>query len=210
MPHLARSSNLHMKSRCRQGCRYRNVIKGRTSQSRRSSWAGPMHGWTGRGLPYMAAGSARTPNRPRRSRTPSAFKGLEAPDAVVGAAIPRRPIWDSYKDAAGAVSKTYAASGSYSATKSQKRLFCRAVESHLPERANGIRRRRCLSQGASHDGLHHAGHRFLLFRIVGGLHRRLRSALKGIAMIFDYALAGLVTAGLLFYLTYALLRPERF
>ena len=29
-------------------------------------------------------------------------------------------------------------------------------------------------------------------------------------MIFDYTLAGLVSAGLLFYLTYALLRPERF
>ena len=29
-------------------------------------------------------------------------------------------------------------------------------------------------------------------------------------MIFDYVLAGLVTAGLLAYLTYALLRPERF
>jgi K+-transporting ATPase ATPase F chain len=29
-------------------------------------------------------------------------------------------------------------------------------------------------------------------------------------MIFDYALAGLVTAGLLIYLVYALLRPERF
>jgi K+-transporting ATPase KdpF subunit len=29
-------------------------------------------------------------------------------------------------------------------------------------------------------------------------------------MVFDYGLAGLVTAGLLFYLTYALLRPERF
>ena len=30
------------------------------------------------------------------------------------------------------------------------------------------------------------------------------------AMIFDYSLAGLVSLGLLFYLTYALLRPERF
>ena len=30
------------------------------------------------------------------------------------------------------------------------------------------------------------------------------------AMLFDYTLAGLVTAGLLVYLTYALLRPERF
>ena len=29
-------------------------------------------------------------------------------------------------------------------------------------------------------------------------------------MIFDYALAGLVSAGLRFYQTYALLRPERF
>ena len=34
--------------------------------------------------------------------------------------------------------------------------------------------------------------------------------LKGAAMILDYSLAGLVTAGLLFYLTFALLRPERF
>jgi K+-transporting ATPase KdpF subunit len=29
-------------------------------------------------------------------------------------------------------------------------------------------------------------------------------------MNFDYSLAALVTAGLLFYLTYALLRPEKF
>ena len=29
-------------------------------------------------------------------------------------------------------------------------------------------------------------------------------------MIFDYVLAGVVSAGLLVYLTYALLRPERF
>ena len=29
-------------------------------------------------------------------------------------------------------------------------------------------------------------------------------------MIFDYALAGIVSFGLLIYLTYALLRPERF
>ena len=33
---------------------------------------------------------------------------------------------------------------------------------------------------------------------------------KESTMILDYSLAGLVTAGLLFYLTYALLRPERF
>jgi K+-transporting ATPase KdpF subunit len=29
-------------------------------------------------------------------------------------------------------------------------------------------------------------------------------------MMFDYSLAGLVTAGLLFYLVYALLKPELF
>ena len=29
-------------------------------------------------------------------------------------------------------------------------------------------------------------------------------------MIFDYSIAGLVSIGILFYLTYALLRPERF
>jgi K+-transporting ATPase ATPase F chain len=29
-------------------------------------------------------------------------------------------------------------------------------------------------------------------------------------MIFDYSLAAAVTAGLLIYLTYALLRPEKF
>ena len=29
-------------------------------------------------------------------------------------------------------------------------------------------------------------------------------------MIFDYSLAGIVSLGLLFYLTYALLRPEWF
>lgn len=29
-------------------------------------------------------------------------------------------------------------------------------------------------------------------------------------MILDYALGGLITAGLLFYLTFALLKPERF
>jgi K+-transporting ATPase KdpF subunit len=34
--------------------------------------------------------------------------------------------------------------------------------------------------------------------------------LWGDVMTLDYSLAGFVCAGLLFYLTYALLRPERF
>jgi K+-transporting ATPase KdpF subunit len=29
-------------------------------------------------------------------------------------------------------------------------------------------------------------------------------------MVFDYALGGLVTVGILFYLVYALVRPEKF
>jgi K+-transporting ATPase KdpF subunit len=38
----------------------------------------------------------------------------------------------------------------------------------------------------------------------------LENAFEENAMIFDYSLAAIVSAGLLFYLTYALLRPERF
>ena len=79
-------------------------------------------------------------------------------------------------------------------------------------------------------GHRHAGPRPRFFRGGGGLHLCLRTALKfdafssrepvpislenafeeNTTMIFDYALAGAVSAGLLFYLTYALLRPERF
>jgi K+-transporting ATPase KdpF subunit len=39
---------------------------------------------------------------------------------------------------------------------------------------------------------------------------RLKTPWGETAMIFDYSLAAIVSAGLLFYLTYALLRPERF
>ncbi len=35
------------------------------------------------------------------------------------------------------------------------------------------------------------------------------SDFEGMTMLFDYILAGLVMAGLLVYLTYALLRPEK-
>jgi K+-transporting ATPase KdpF subunit len=62
----------------------------------------------------------------------------------------------------------------------------------------------------SNDGRRHAGDRHCLFRAVDRLRLRLRPALRGTAMIFDYSLAALVTAGLLVYLTYALLKPEQF
>lgn len=52
---------------------------------------------------------------------------------------------------------------------------------------------------------------------LGSASSRYRSATQwpatsseGMSLTFDYALAGFVCAGLLFYLTYALLRPERF
>jgi K+-transporting ATPase KdpF subunit len=60
------------------------------------------------------------------------------------------------------------------------------------------------------DGRRHDGDRFRLFRSIDRLRLRLRPALRGTIMVFDYSLAGLVTAGLLIYLIYALLRPELF
>jgi K+-transporting ATPase KdpF subunit len=38
----------------------------------------------------------------------------------------------------------------------------------------------------------------------------MRPIVRGVVMIFDYSLAAIVTVGLLVYLTFALLRPERF
>ena len=49
-----------------------------------------------------------------------------------------------------------------------------------------------------------------LLRAVDRLRIRLRPAVRGTAMIFDYSLAAVVVAGLLVYLTYALLKPEQF
>jgi K+-transporting ATPase KdpF subunit len=43
-----------------------------------------------------------------------------------------------------------------------------------------------------------------------GVHFAGKRSLGRSPMIFDYSLAALVTAGLMIYLTYALLRPERF
>jgi K+-transporting ATPase KdpF subunit len=62
----------------------------------------------------------------------------------------------------------------------------------------------------SDDGRCYDGDGFCLFRAVDRLLLRLRPALRGTAMIFDYSLAGVVTAGLLLYLIYALLKPELF
>lgn len=60
-------------------------------------------------------------------------------------------------------------------------------------------------------GRHSSRHRSCLLRSLPCLYPRLRQALKGEApMILDYALSGAVTVFLAVYLTYALIRPERF
>ena len=44
---------------------------------------------------------------------------------------------------------------------------------------------------------------------VDRLRLRLRPSLREGVMTFDYSLAGVVTVGLMIYLVYALLKPER-
>jgi K+-transporting ATPase KdpF subunit len=66
------------------------------------------------------------------------------------------------------------------------------------------------NKGARHDGRPDGGPRAIIVRRRDWLHLRLREAVTEVAMLFDYSLAGLVSLGLLIYLTYALLRPERF
>jgi K+-transporting ATPase KdpF subunit len=49
-----------------------------------------------------------------------------------------------------------------------------------------------------------------MFRARHSLPIRLRPVLREKSMMFDYTLAALVTGGLLIYLVYALIRPEKF
>jgi K+-transporting ATPase KdpF subunit len=61
-----------------------------------------------------------------------------------------------------------------------------------------------------YDGPRDGGARSRLLRLVDRLCVRVRSAVGDTDMTFDYSLAALVTAGLLIYLIYALLKPELF
>ena len=71
--------------------------------------------------------------------------------------------------------------------------------------------RAALAKVISHVGDHRDRSRTWLVRSFDRLRLCLRPALEEeAAMLFDYWLAGLVTAGLLAYLTYALIRPEKF
>ena len=65
-------------------------------------------------------------------------------------------------------------------------------------------------EGAFNVGHHSGGDGPGLLRAIRRLCDRLRLALRRTTMTFDYWLAAPVTAGLLVYLVYALLRPERF
>ena len=61
------------------------------------------------------------------------------------------------------------------------------------------------------DGYPFTRRRSRLLRTVLCLHTRLRQALTGeTTMTLDYILSGAVTVFLTVYLTYALIRPERF
>ena len=65
-------------------------------------------------------------------------------------------------------------------------------------------------KGSDHVRPHLVGNGSGLVRPVDRLRLRLRLALTEIPMTLDYTLAAIVAAGLLFYLTYALVRPEKF
>ena len=92
--------------------------------------------------------------------------------------------------------------------QTNSRLICRrTLAGQRGIVAPGIKR----NKEYSNDGRSDAGAGLRLLRAGDRLHLRLRTALTGAsAMIFDYSLAGAVSLGLLIYLTYALLRPERF
>ena len=65
--------------------------------------------------------------------------------------------------------------------------------------------------GYDHDGYHSTRHCDHILRTVLCLHQSLRQALtRETTMTLDYVLSGAVTVFLTVYLTYALLRPERF
>jgi K+-transporting ATPase KdpF subunit len=60
------------------------------------------------------------------------------------------------------------------------------------------------------DGCHSRRHSGRLLRLLLCLYVRLRQALREAAMLFDYVFSGAITVFLTIYLTYALIRPERF
>src|SRR3954462_4491119 len=92
------------------------------------------------------------------------------------------------------------------------RWKCTGISFHAPTGSpeKRLRPNQWRNEEYLHDGHSDAGAGLRLLRPCDWLHLRLRTALKERTMIFDYSLAGAVSLGLLFYLTYALLRPERF
>lgn len=88
-----------------------------------------------------------------------------------------------------------------SESASPRRAVLAASPSGLPGPNNGVR----IDDGCSSD---RRGARLL--RRLLCLYARLRQAVREGAMLFDYVFGGAVTAFLALYLTYALVRPERF
>src|SRR5438445_13891186 len=79
-----------------------------------------------------------------------------------------------------------------------------------PGSRDRLRRISSRNEEYRHDGHSDAGAGLRLLRPRDRLHLRLRTAVMELTMTFDYSLAGAVSLGLLIYLTYALVRPERF
>jgi len=153
--------------------------------------------WTHHGAPWGA-------------RSDSALRCLQTlkRNALAGAFR----IWDLYETAIGSVSILYAVMGKCA-------LSARRPPTH-PDRIDWDQGRHLLaarlmiaprtSQGATHAGRDLVGRRPGILRPVDRLRVRLRTPLRRTPMLIDYILGGVVTVALLIYLTYALLRPEKF
>jgi K+-transporting ATPase KdpF subunit len=114
------------------------------------------------------------------------------------------------------ISKIYARSGSTdrkNTVEAQGRepVGRRSIPNCLPKcRDNYFDHNHAQQGGALNDGRYCSGLAFSFFVLeIGYAHVCERPGGEWV-MIFDYSLAALVAAGLLCYLLYALLRPERF
>lgn len=122
--------------------------------------------------------------------------------------IAGRHLWNSYNFILVSFSKTYARGGTSRRGSLDEAGAGRTV-TKLSRLLRGSPLPRA-QQGARDDGYPDAGPRLGLLRGRDCLHLCMRAAVRERCMIVDYSLAGLVSLGLLIYLTYALLRPERF
>jgi len=131
-----------------------------------------------------------------------AFAEIEiSPDDVI------RPssIWNSYNVGLRPLSKSNAPDGTTRLTWDNKNGRRNATLRHVLQSCTAITGSRRLSCGTS--SWWPSASACSLSRSATPMPAK---DFEETVMMFDYTLAGLVSAGLLIYLTYALLRPERF